>query len=327
MTKLISLTIFCYTLILCTTVHAQQWRCPDSGLFLSGDLLYWKGKQHGLDFSTKPLPVFTTTDFTDTHLVAPDFEWEAGFRLTAGYEFSGTHWSAALRYTRYTESAHGTQSAGDTEGIFPTLSFSPNTLPTDYVTFAKMHWKLETNIIDIISEYQWCINKCLSLTTILSIRNAWISQHITADYRGGTFIAGKDTVSLHSNFYGVGPRIGFKPTVSLGSGFSIYGEASGSVLYSWYHVHQKETFLSTSLASLHKKPQGIRWNGDLIAGLNWTYCADACCAIKQYSIDIGFDWTYFSKQYTFEHGSSFTLPGKSKYLMLEGIHLSAGLQF
>jgi len=299
-----------------------------SGTFgLRGDVLYWKSKQAGSDYTTKPDSIFTVLEFSKRPLVAPNFAWEPGFRLTADWAFANTGWLVGLQATRYSGKAGGTTKVGDMGGIFPALSFEDNTLPTDYATSARARWRLHTTLLDLFGAYEWRASPHFSLTPSLSARNAWISQHLSASYKGATFSAGTDHVKLRSSFYGVGPRIGLEPRWLVDKNVSLYVEGAGAVLCGWFDVRQKETFLSTTTAFLHRSPSGIRWSADVIAGIAWKYSCSPEAAIKAYAFDLGFDYLYFSKQYMFRHGPQFSLRSQNTYLVLYGAHASARLQF
>lgn len=300
--------------------------------FLRADYLYWTAKQEGLKYTNEPTDILTAIEFTDTSLVAPDFDWNSGFRIGAGYAVPCTGWVADLEYTQFNNFAKGHRFADDTDGFFPTLTFDAAddsfvVFPEDYVTAAKSTWNFNSYIFDIVGTYPWSVCDCLTITPIIGVRNAWINQKVQGKYFGGLFEAGPCDVSLHSKFYGVGPMFGIAPVLHLGYGLSIYAEAAASFLFSWWDINQHEYFLDTEVAHFRKKPTNMRWSGDLNAGVNWVFCPDWCAAIKLYTLDVGFDFMYFSQQYAFEHGENFTLPKKSKFLMMYGIHVAGGIAF
>lgn len=335
MKKFLSI-IYALFFLLNAPVSAYEWDCCgllDGQMALRIDYLYWTAKQESLNYTNEPSDIFTSMDFTSTDLIAPSFDWNSGFRVAAAYALPCSSWVGGLQYTQYSNYAHGHREADDSEGIFPTLVFDSAddsfvVFPEDYVSGAKSKWNLNTYFLDAVVGYEFCIADCFSIIPTLGVRNAWIDQKVHAEYTGGgLFAAGPCDVSLHSKFYGVGPRIGIKPIVTLGYGFNLYAEAAASFLFSWWDIHQSEFFLDEEVAAIHKKTTNFRWNGDLIAGVNWTYCADMCSAIKAYTLDVGFDYLYFSQQYEFTHGMEFSLPKKSQFLMLYGIHVSGGIQF
>lgn len=305
--RLSVLLLFCAQPLLAQTTLTAGW-------------LYWQAEQNGLDYTTQPVSIFTTTNFAEGDLVAPDSHWKSGFYLNADYSHQTSPWTVGARVTHYNGSADDTKTAGPTEGIFPTLSFAPDTLATDYATSAQTNWSLSTTLLDLNGSQEWFLNDRLTIRQSFAIRNVWISQHLSATYQGATFAAGPDTVKLRSSFYGIGPKLGFTPIYQLNNQLNMYAGAACTLLYGMFHVNQREFFLSTQRAALNKSPRGTRWNIDLNAGFSWF-------SPMGYSIDLGFDFLYFSKQYAFKHGPRFSLQHQNKYLLLYGIHLSAGMQF
>jgi hypothetical protein len=298
--------------------------CPQQ-VSLRGGFLYWFAKQNGLSFTNHSQSIFTTSDFTRSTLVHPDFEWKPGFELGTNYGFEDTFWSVDLDFIYYRGNARGHKSAEKNKGIFPALSFADNTLSSDYVTSAKTEWHLSTAILDATGAYEWDCNSWFSLTPSIALRDVWIREKIHATYRGGTYNAGSDVVRLRSRFYGVGPLLGLSSSFNVWDIFTLYGSASASYLAGWFHVRQKEAFLSKTRALLERDVFGGRWNGNFTLGV--TLGTDFEKNTKSVELDLGFDYLFFTRQYEFAHGSQFSLPKRGKALILYGFHVSAEAHF
>jgi hypothetical protein len=298
---------------------------PASGYFdLKGSFLYWFSQQNGLGYTTKPESTFTTSDFSKGNLVHPHFDWEPGFRIDAAYKFKESHWTLGADYIWYHGKAHGSKSAEVTEGMFPALSFSDDTLPSDYIDKASMHWRLHANLFDVYAAYEWLCSSSFSITPSLGLRNVWLHQKAKADYSGGTFAAGTDTVHLKSRFYALGPRLAFKPQFFWGKCFSFYSEGGISVFGGWFNVHQNEEFLDVTRAKLHRKLTKVRWSLDATAGIVFSHDTSKN---TQVSLDLGFDYMIFFRQNQFEHGSQYHLRSQGTALTLYGAHAALGLRF
>lgn len=293
---------------------------------ISGGFLYWFAKQNGLDYTNRSQSTFTTSDFTHSSLVEPDFKWKPGFELAADYGFDRSFWSCGLNFIYYRGMAEGHKTAKDNEGMFPVLSFSDSTLPSDYVTSAETNWTLNTTILDADLNYEWKCSSWFSLVPYLALRNAWIHEKVRTEYEGGTFNAGSDVVRLKSHYFGIGPLIGLMPKFFFGRCCYLYGEASASYLWGSFDVRQKEAFLSTTTATLKRDVSGNRWNGNFSGGLvlKWER---GFWGIKHIDLDLGADYLFFTRQYEFEHGSQFSLPKRDRTLKLYGIHISLGAHF
>ncbi len=288
---------------------------------LRGGFIYWFAKQNGLNFTNHSKSVFTTTDFTRSTLVHPDFVWKPGFELGTNYGFEDSFWSVDLDFIYYRGIARGHKSAEKNKGMFPTLSFADNTLSSDYITSAKTEWHLSTTILDATGAYEWECNRWCSLVPSIALRDVWIREKIHATYRGGTF-NGSDVVRMRSRFYGVGPLLGLTSNFVVCDMFSLYASASASYLAGWFHVRQKEALFR---ASLERDVFGGRWNGNFSLGI--TGSKDFESNSSYVDLDIGFDYLFFTRQYEFIHGSQFSLPKRGKALILYGIHVSAAAHF
>lgn len=309
-------------------------KCPPSSCgpvrrgMISGGFLYWFAKQEGVDYTNQPQSVLTTSDFTTSSLVEPNFKWKPGYELEARYGFDRSYASFGLHFIYYRGKADGHKTAEDLEGIFPVLSFSDATLPSDFITSARMHWMLNTALLDADLAYEIRCGSWFSLTPFVALRNAWIHQKIRAEYEGGTFSAGPDVVRLKSRYFGIGPLVGIMPKISLGKWCYFYGEASGAYLWGNFDVSQKEEFLSLQTAHEKRDPSGHCWDGNFSAGLVFgTDWKKRFCGIKNLDLDVGADYLFFTRQYAFKHGQQFTLPISDKTLKLYGIHISLAVHF
>ncbi|MES2273106.1 MAG: Lpg1974 family pore-forming outer membrane protein [Chlamydiota bacterium] len=301
---------------------------PVSRGSLRGGFLYWFAKQNGLAFTNHSQSALTTSDFTRSSLVKPEFEWRPGFELAASYGFNRSFWSLDLSFLYYWGKASGHKSTSGNDGIFPTLSIAPDTLPSDYVTSAKVKWTLSTAILDAAAVYEWKTNSWFTLIPFIALRDVWITEKIRAAYDGATYNAGSDVVRMKSDFYGIGPLVGLTPKFILGEIFSLYGKASVSYLASWFDVTQREVFLSTTRASLKRDVFKGSWNANFAVGLKLTKkFSERSARVKSLELDLGFDYLFFTQAYEFVHGSQFSLPGQGKTLTLYGIHASVGAYF
>ncbi len=285
-------------------------------------LLYWKAIEQGLGFTNASSDVPTTSDFTERSLVRPDFEWNYGLRLGAGYAPSSSS-LIDVNWVHYHGRSHQHQHADVLYGMFPAFSLNEDSLKGDYVTSAEIHWNLTLDIIDALYHKNFDYGKWFSIAPNIGIRSVWIAQHGDVSYKGGTFNAGEDFISLGSHFYGIGPRIGIDPRVHFGSHFSLYGKAAAALFYGWFHVQQEEEFVGIDLAHEARRIDGCRWNIDLTGGIEWARLVNS----KRWhlDIDLGIDYLFFNHQNEFEHNRH--MSGQGKNLHVWGGHVAATVKF
>lgn len=313
------------TLCLClATAHAElPVFSSETSLYFSGALLYWQSHEEDLSFTNQPSSVFTTTDFTKTSLVGPNFSWEPGFRVTADVGFPCSRWALGFHWICYNGKADRSKTAGEFEGMFPVLSINPDTLVGDYTTSASTNWKLRTNFLDILAEATISCSNRFSLVPSIGLRNAWIFQSLHTTYTGGSFNAGSDVVRMRSDFYGIGPRFGLTPWISLPKGFGLYAGGAVSLFYGFFRITETETFVDKEIGNIHKSPQGFRWNGDATIGFLWQYLFSESC--MRLILDIGGNYLFFNRQNNFTRAEE--IGSASGDLSLYGVHGSLCLQF
>ncbi len=319
------LFFFFYCLFLACTLEGKT---PfDLQYRMKADILCWQAKQFGIQYTTSPESVYTTDDFSLGSTKEPCFEWNAGLRLSLEGSSPCSTWNGMLKLTYYKGLSHGHTTANDDQGIFPLLSFSPETFSTDYAEEADVHTRSIVTLVDALGVYcpwRW---GCASISPTIALRYACLRQNIHGSYQGGSYSAGSDKVTLRGDFYGIGPRAGLNGALLLSHGFRIYAEAAASLLCGKFDVSQEEEFLTVTRASLKRNKQSTRWNIDLSAGIDCVQCPSPCACFERYSFGIGGDLLYFNRQYPFKHGPEFSVPHKDHSLLLYGLHLSAQIDF
>jgi hypothetical protein len=256
------------------SLYAPGWNA-------SAELLYWRGHAHGLAYTNKPSEVLFTDDFTLKPVTRPDFEWELGYRLGAGYTTCNCAWTFEGYYTYLTSRARGKKSfnsgAPEFLGIFPIWSLSADTLASDYVSAAASHWHLRLNMLDLNAQYNFpCLCERLALIPFLGVRGVSLDQKLQAEYAGGTFFNGTDQNSLKNYYLGAGPRFGLNADFFLNSDFGIFGHIAIAPLFGHLHIKQRETYLENLRFHRSRGTQHYVLSTDFSLGLRWQnrLCAD-----------------------------------------------------
>lgn len=294
-------------------------------IWISGDLLYWLPREKSIAFLTEKQDVFTTDDFTEAGKIFPHFEWDFGYRLAIGHFFANQKWDVSLNWTHY--HAFSEQKRGDANdpfvGMFPIWSIGDDIIAGDYVTFGKMHWKLHLDLIDLkfARDFTW---GRFVLKPFASLTAGWINQDFDIQYTGGIFVSDIDYVEMKNNYWGMGPTVGIDPRLYLGAGWSIYGNASISMLMGSFNVHQEETYLFTQRLDRKAYPFRLAWISDLGIGLLWKqlFCNDRYAL----SFKAGWDYLVLFHQNDLKQGE-FHLVSHDRDLQLQGGVFSARFDF
>ena len=85
----------------------------------------------------------------------------------------------------------------------------------------------------------------------------------------GVPLNGINTIVMKNNYWGLGPKIGFSPSVLLSKRVSLFADAAVSSLFGIFHLDQKSDYLERTQFEKHSRFFGIRWVADVACGLSY----------------------------------------------------------
>ncbi|HEY5236313.1 MAG TPA: Lpg1974 family pore-forming outer membrane protein, partial [Rhabdochlamydiaceae bacterium] len=227
-------------------------------IWIDVGILYWQPWERALVATTKKSDVFTTDNFTESPVILPHFNWDLGYRVSAGYLFASNLWDVEGSWTDFSShvSQHRSSNGSPSLGMFPIWSLSDDVIAGDYVFESDLKWKFSVNMLDVqFGRYARVFHR-LDLNPFIGMRSAWIKQGGDIVYEGGMFLIGilqpgislygTDFIKMKNNYWGFGPRAGIAPRFILGKGFSLNADAAISGLYGFFKIRQKETYLDTT---------------------------------------------------------------------------------
>lgn len=230
------------------------------GFSIAADFLFWKLYEGGTDYLLKSknhqlaLPVKATLQHFN-------FDWEPGFKVSAGYLFEHDGWDTNLEYTYYKSHARHS-SKGDF--LFPLVGNESLALSQ-----AKGRWHVFFQNLNFLLGRNYFVSKSLSLHPLFGITSAWIDQHRYFHFTATS--TEQITLKSRNDFWGIGPHLGLDTKFYLGKNFSIYGNVSGSLLWGDFHVNEKEANKTAGLTFYHLHDDLHRMvpNGAFALGLSY----------------------------------------------------------
>ncbi|MBI3211213.1 MAG: MOMP family protein [Simkania negevensis] len=246
------------------------------GFFITADVLYWHAKIGGTEFGytdSKPAGVLPIEGDTKCH----DFEWNWGFRLGAGYNTEHDGWDVRANYTRFNTGDSESSNPGANAAVVPLRGAARIVQPAVanglFVTCqsAKSEFDFDYQTVDVELGRAFFISKQLSFRPFAGLKSAWVEQNQHVRYTGGSPVALPGTafsglgldlntveVKDDNDFWGMGPRLGFNTTWSLGCGFSLVGNIDGALLVGLFDVVHKEDFsISDNKIKLKSKQHSL----------------------------------------------------------------------
>lgn len=281
--------------------------------FLTLDVLLWHAKVGGTEYAYSDndpkakLPVKGRTKDID-------FEWDWGLRVGAGYNFDHDGWDAGLQYTWFDTNGSDSTRSGLNSSVVPLRGSSRIVATEDeddrfiVCDSAKTQYDLEYQGLELELGRAYFVSGKLSLRPHWGVKSAWIDQEQITRYTGGSpFARTSDTSNLglgistvhikdECDFWGLGPRAGVDSKWHLGSGFSLFGNIAGSLLFSYFDVDHQErwTTVKENRINLHANRHAFSPSVQFALGLRYDQYIHNN---KQHiGVGLGFDGQYWWRQ-------------------------------
>lgn len=302
--------------------HSLQ---KDDRIYMNLEALFWQSNMGSLSFGVES---DSSSSVQNGNCKSPSFDWKWGYRLGMGYRIPHDRWDLFANYTYLYGSAHG-HAGKDSRVVFPRWATNFAGKSPFYADSSKADWNVHLNMGDLELGRTCFPSKWLSLRPFVGLRGGTIDQKYTVAYNGGTIApSDSDKLDLNTDFWGVGLRMGVNTLWGLGSGISIYGNGSTSLLSGHFTVHEREKLIWQELQKMKLESQvnNVVVEADVALGLQWDYLFSK----ERYHIGLKMGWEfdiYFNQNQLFHFTS--TNPGsfqtQSDDLSFQG--LTVGFRF
>ena len=207
---------------------------------VSVDVFIWKASLGGTDFaytnnSGVGIPIEGEVKYNNF-----DFDW--GFRVGAGYKFEHDSWEALADYTYFRTNQSNRSHVGSPATVVPLRglgAWNDNLIRT--VEYAYSASKISLDNVDLMLARHYYVSKDLCFMPNFGLKSTWMNLHQKMVYEGGDITAPSILeVEDYNKFWGIGPQAGIDSKWYLCNGFSIFGNASASLLWGYYKVAHEE---------------------------------------------------------------------------------------
>lgn len=307
------------------TIYHSVHGCM-SGFSIEGEFLWWRAHLDSLDYAvTANTPLGPPGPESKGRIHEPNFKYDPGVRVSAGYDFGKNNWDIFLRWTyHYTNPTSRVSIDPATETLAPIRDFaSPSGIPAfTFADAARVIWQNRLNALDFEMGYDYFYSKRFSIRPNMGIKAAWIDMeyrtHLTDVIAidpnpnvGNVFIKNK------SDYWGVGPSAGIDGYLHIGWGFSLYGTVSGALLYGQfdtsYHQFSTNPDLADFTISLNDYFRQ-RAMAQFILGLEWAWCFSGDYLL---ALHVGWEGQYWWNQNEFRYAHEAELSGDLTYTGLD----------
>lgn len=199
------------------------FQAPNGHVYLTGEWLYWRTRQEGMEFATSK---------------QIKFDYHSGFRVGLGAHLpSCDGWNIYLNYTRFfpehSHSAHGS--------FYPLFLFQGAGVSGSAVARAHGHWEVKFQNVDVEFGKVYYLTKRLICSPFFGFKGAWIDQHARFHYEGGYIPDGQSfRTHFKNDFKGIGPLLGTEMNWQLGAGFSFFGDIAAALVVGHFNNEQRQ---------------------------------------------------------------------------------------
>lgn len=281
--------------------------CVEQGFSIEGEFLWWRATLDNLEYAAKMDLISADPLQLHGKLRGPDFNFDPGVRLSAGYDFGASNWDVFVRWTyHYTDATDHTSVPIDpVTGVIINLKeyyvVARNQLET-FATTASAKWTNRLNVADLEMGYDYFLSPRISLRPNFGIKAAWVDMHYDIKF-GRTFIPSNVnppgqfvdiTMRNQSDYWGVGPQVGCDGNLHIGWGFSLYSRVSGALLYGAYDVRLNQFDTADTVWRIKNSSEyRERAMAQVVAGIEWAKCFSNGVLL---ALNIGWEGQYWWNQ-------------------------------
>ncbi len=227
-----------------------------SNLYVTGEALFWKATESGLEFALVTNTKATTSSEGDVTLHNTDasakfahlgFDLDWGSRIGLGYNIPHDQWDFYASWTRFYTTAN--VSVAVTDSATQTITsywadpdfanvFESGDIPIVNIDSGTGNWSLHLNLLDAEIGKKFFVGKWLALRPYGGLRGGWIYQKYNQffvesgeELIPGNILEATDSLKMHNKFRGIGVLAGIDTQWGLFKEVSIYGDAAVSLLY------------------------------------------------------------------------------------------------
>jgi len=226
-------------------------RCYEgNGFDISASFLWWKSEQSDLPFAFVNTRDNDEGDQNDGFLDYINFSWQPGFRIETCWKTNYDGWNLSANYTwmhneskghcgKVTNPEFGLSQLADYRGVhfpYPVV----NTIVIDGhstqlynlgLLSASAKWKMQYNMFDMQLSKPYLVSQKLALTPFIGGLGGWIKRDLSTVLDNNPFSDALLVLNYKSNYWGIGPRLGFNSDWKVGSGFEFFGNMASALLY------------------------------------------------------------------------------------------------
>lgn len=292
-----------------------------TGFLVSFDVMYWHAKTSGTEYAYSTINSGAPSLPIDGQMREIGFGWDWGFNVGLGVNFAHGGWDVIADYTYFRTNGSSSVSSGTGNTVVPQkgdpiLPFNSVDDVFTYADKAASQLGIDLDRVNLELGRNYYVSHNLSFRPHVGLATAWINLEQTTRFTGGQL--GVNTVHVKSNndFWGLGPRTGVDSKWYLTNGFSVFGNASGALLYGHYEVEYKNWYSAVDARRIKMQGNMHRFSPTAQIHLGLAYDQYIRNNKQHIGVSLGYDCQYWwSINQSFDNADIGTV---SQYVRVNG---------
>lgn len=235
---------------------------------VNGEFIYWNVQEGALDYALRMRYSETSSNFAQGDFERAEFDWDPGYRISAGYYRAENFWEIVAEYTALRVKGNDEiksppiESTRYINGTFPQINSSPMERAT-----SQIHLRYQLANLLAHRVFHPFNNPHLRLRFSGGLTTAFIHQSWHVNY----FQPDRTSILNHWRYWGMGMRIVTGFDWYWGSHFYMSGKFSTALVIGRYHNHAKQEAIPlieprSSLGDSRYKDYRVAYTTQFFAG-------------------------------------------------------------
>ena len=227
--------------------------CPRD-FYVHVDGLAFQAKQDGMEFAIENGNGASTTGIANGQVLGfssnhHDWSFNPGVRVGIGFYLEHDAWNVDFAWTwlNITNYKSISSTSGGTILMPQFLVANSSTSPLNPSNHGLgASWKASYNTLDAKLAKPYFVSRYFVVSPHFGIRAGWIDQHMSVDYAGAFNGVIRAIHHADNDMWCFGARTGFNTDWMLGKGWALFGNVSGSMLFSKFCIEQHLSYGGTT---------------------------------------------------------------------------------